>query len=91
MADKTLHRESAALSDREVVQDDAVRLVTAKPVEPQPVRPDFAPAHYNLGNAHARRAEFALAIAHFERAVELEPGAERYRNNLERARAQLGR
>jgi hypothetical protein len=41
--DKALYREPTGLFDREVIQDHAMLVVTAEPVEAEPVRPDFAP------------------------------------------------
>jgi tetratricopeptide (TPR) repeat protein len=37
------------------------------------IKPDFAEAHYNLGNALLRRGEIGEAIAHYTEAVRTKP------------------
>ncbi|GAB2761721.1 tetratricopeptide repeat protein [Salinimicrobium soli] len=42
--------------------------------------------HYNLGNAHYKLNHIAPSIYHFEKALQMEPGDEDVKNNLEFAR-----
>jgi tetratricopeptide (TPR) repeat protein len=50
------------------------------------VRPGDAAAHNNLGAALFLQGDVAGAIEHFERALQLDPGHDKARRNLEKAR-----
>ena len=41
------------------------------------IKPDYADAHYNLGNALAGRGRFEEAIAHYRKALEIRPDSRR--------------
>ena len=45
-----------------------------------------AALHYNLGNAHYKLNHIAPSIYHFEKALQLDPGDQEIRNNLQFAR-----
>lgn len=51
--------------------------------------PDDADAYTNLGSAYAIRGDLAEAARNFERALQIEPGHEVARKNLERVRQDL--
>ena len=46
------------------------------------IKPDYAEAHNNLGNALAGRGQFDEAIAHFRKALEIKPDYVEAHNNL---------
>ena len=51
------------------------------------LRPDYAEAHNNLGIVLARGGRVEEAIAHFRRALELDPAQTEVRGNLDIALA----
>ena len=46
------------------------------------LKPEFAWAHNNLGNALLLKGEKAAALDHFRQAVELDPNSAQAHNNL---------
>ena len=46
------------------------------------IKPDYAEAHYNLGNAFLKKGSMSEAIAHFQMALQLEPADPGIQNNL---------
>ncbi len=46
------------------------------------IRPAYVEAHYNLGNALARRSHLDEAIAHYEKALQIKPGFAEAHYNL---------
>ena len=50
------------------------------------LNPDNAASHNNMGGLLATTGRFAAAIAHFERALEIDPGLADVRRNLAQAR-----
>lgn len=54
------------------------------------LKPDYAPALYNLGNDMARRGQFEQAADLFQRAVAAQPAHARAHHNLATAMMQLG-
>jgi lipoprotein NlpI len=55
------------------------------------IRPDWAEAHNNLGIALASQGKISAALAHFERAVALNPSMSDARANRDQARTALKR
>ena len=55
------------------------------------LRPDFADAHYNLGNAHALLGDLSSAEVEFKRAIEADPRFADAENNLGSVLVQQGR
>ena len=51
------------------------------------LRPDFAEAHYNLGNALLRLGQVEQAILHYQAAIKLRPNDATFLNNLAWVRA----
>ena len=54
-------------------------------------RPDYFPAHYNLGNALATQDDFAGATEQFRLALQLQPDDADAEANLGSALAEMGR
>ena len=46
------------------------------------IRPDYAEAHNNLGNAFFGRGQLEKAMEHYRRALEINPGDTNTRNHL---------
>ena len=46
------------------------------------IKPDFAEAHINLGNALARRGQVDEAISHYRKALEIKPENAEAHNNF---------
>ena len=54
------------------------------------IKPDFAEAHYNLGNALLQKGKVDEAIAHFQRALQIKPDYAEAHYNLGNALLQKG-
>ena len=54
------------------------------------IKPDYAEAHNNLGNALAGRGQVDEAIAHYRKALEIKPDYAEAHNNLGNALAGRG-
>jgi Flp pilus assembly protein TadD len=52
------------------------------------LKPDYAEAHNNLGNALVSRGQTDEAMAHYRKALELKPDCAEAHNNLDLARSQ---
>ena len=54
------------------------------------IKPDYAEAHYNLGNALLQKGSVDEAIAHYQKALQINPGYAEAHNNLGNALSPKG-